>query len=98
MSRELVSLRGKQDDKDKRPVKPRLRDYMRPWSAIPILIPAGYLTHWLWGDLGWGTGLAAAGILAAGAIVTYATHSLTEARTWYAHHIAVGMTSTATGG
>ncbi|MGW9558215.1 type IV secretory system conjugative DNA transfer family protein [Nocardiopsis sp. NPDC055551] len=98
MSRELVSLRGKQDDKDsKRPVKPRLRDYMRPWSAIPILIPAGYLTHWLWGDLGWGTGLAAAGILAAGAIVTYATHSLTEARTWYAHHIAVGMTSTATG-
>lgn len=68
-------------------------DYVRPWLAAPALIPAGYLTHWLWGDLGVGTGLAAAAIAAAGGVVTYATHHLTNARTWYAHHIATGMTA-----
>ncbi|MEV2279225.1 hypothetical protein AB0I72_26970 [Nocardiopsis sp. NPDC049922] len=67
-------------------------DYARPWLAAPALIPAGYLTHWMWGDLGWGTGLAAAAIAAAGGVVTLATHRLTGARTWYAHHIATAMT------
>ncbi|MFC3997965.1 hypothetical protein ACFOVU_18670 [Nocardiopsis sediminis] len=67
-------------------------DYVRPWLAAPALIPAGYLTHWLWGDLGLGTGLAAAAIAAAGGVVTYATHRLTGARTWYAHHISTAMT------
>lgn len=95
-NKELVSLRGDRDSGKETRRGPRLRDYLRPWAAIPVLVPAGYLTHWMWGDMGWGTGLAAAGILAAGSIVTYATHALTTARTWYAHHIAIGMTGTST--
>ncbi|MFD6950326.1 hypothetical protein A6A08_02040 [Nocardiopsis sp. TSRI0078] len=67
-------------------------DYVRPWMAAPALIPAGFLTHWMWGDLGLGTGLAAAAIAAAGGVVTYAAHRLTAARTWYAHHISTAMT------
>lgn len=67
-------------------------DYIRPWLAAPALVPAGFLTHWMWGDLGWGTGLAAAAITAAGGVVTYAAHRLTAARTWYAHHISTAMT------
>ncbi|WP_017587636.1 FtsK/SpoIIIE domain-containing protein [Nocardiopsis ganjiahuensis] len=72
-------------------------DYVRPWMAAPALIPAGFLTHWMWGDLGWGTGLAAAAIAAAGGVVTYAAHHLTTARTWYAHHISTAMIGGATG-
>src|SRR5699024_12674445 len=48
--------------------------YIRSWLAAPALVPAGFLTHWMWGDLGWGTGLAAAAITAAGGVVTYAAH------------------------
>lgn len=76
---------------------PTFMDYVRPWMAAPALIPAGFLTHWLWGDLGWGTGLAAAAIAAAGGVVTYAAHHLTTARTWYAHHISTAMIGGATG-
>jgi hypothetical protein len=67
---------------------PTLKDYLRPWAALPILAPAGFLAHWMWGDAGLGTGLAAAAIAAAGGAVTYVTHRLTDARTWYAHNIA----------
>lgn len=76
---------------------PTFMDYARPWMAAPALIPAGFLTHWMWGDLGWGTGLAAAAIAAAGGVVTYAAHHLTTARTWYAHHISTAMIGGATG-
>ncbi|WP_116245420.1 hypothetical protein [Nocardiopsis sp. FIRDI 009] len=91
MARNELVVRGDRDSETARRGN-TLIDYARPWLAAPALIPAGYLTHWLWGDLGWGTGLAAAAIAAAGAVVTYATHHLTHARTWYAHHISTAMT------
>ncbi|WP_152442665.1 hypothetical protein [Nocardiopsis kunsanensis] len=95
---ELVSLRrGGDEREERRPSRPQLVDYLRPWVAAPLLIPAGFLTHWLWGEAGWVTGLASAAITAAGGVVTYATHQLTAARTWYAHHIATAMVGTATG-
>ena len=75
---------------------PHLIDYLRPWAAIPVLAPAGFLAHWMWGDAGLGTGLAAAAVAAAGGTVTWVTHRLTEARTWYAHNIAVATTGAGT--
>ena len=76
---------------------PNFMDYARPWMAAPLLIPAGFLTHWMWGDLGWGTGLAAAAITAVGGVVTYYAHHLTAARSWYAHHISTALIGGATG-
>ncbi|CAL9359461.1 hypothetical protein [Nocardiopsis dassonvillei] len=95
MARTELVYRGRDRDEDtdkKRPARPAWGDYIRPWVAAPALIPAGFLTHWMWGDLGWGTSLAAAAIAAAGGVVTYAAHRLTGARTWYAHHISTAMT------
>ncbi|GAB3724453.1 hypothetical protein [Nocardiopsis oceani] len=87
---ELVRGRDSEDTRDRR--THTFADYLRPWLAAPALVPAGFLTHWMWGDLGLGTGLAAAAIAAAGGVVTYAAHKLTGARTWYAHHISTAMT------
>ncbi|MFE6387659.1 hypothetical protein [Nocardiopsis dassonvillei] len=92
MARNEVVVRGR--DGSEAPVRRgnTAMDYIRPWLAAPGLIPAGYFTHWMWGDAGMYTGLAAAAVAAAGGVVTYATHRLTGARTWYAHHIATAMT------
>lgn len=76
--------------------RPSLKDYLRPWAAIPVLAPAGLLAHWMWGEAGLGTGLAAAAIAAAGGTVAWVTHRLTEARTWYAHHIATSTIAAGT--
>ncbi|OLT29315.1 hypothetical protein BJF83_12075 [Nocardiopsis sp. CNR-923] len=92
MARNDLVVRGREDSEAATRRAANTVDYVRPWLAAPALIPAGYLTHWLWGDLGLGTGLAAAAITAAGGVVTYATHRLTNSRTWYAHHIATAMT------
>ncbi|APC37833.1 hypothetical protein A9R04_25540 [Nocardiopsis dassonvillei] len=92
MARNELVYRGRDEDTDKKRKGATWGDYLRPWAAAPALIPAGFLTHWMWGDLGWGTGLAAAAIAAAGGVVTYAAHRLTGARTWYAHHISTAMT------
>ncbi|WP_174545756.1 hypothetical protein [Nocardiopsis dassonvillei] len=93
MARTELVYRGRDEDTDKkRKGGATWGDYIRPWIAAPALVPAGFLTHWMWGDLGWGTGLAAAAIAAAGGVVTYAAHRLTGARTWYAHHISTAMT------
>ena len=93
MARNEIAVRERDRDTDEaKQHRPAAADYIRPWIAAPALIPAGFLTHWMWGDLGLGTGLAAAAIAAAGGVVTYAAHRLTGARTWYAHHIATAMT------
>src|SRR5690606_39542377 len=52
------------------------------------LIPAGWAAHAAWGDAGLTTGLAAAGITAAGACVTWLSWRLCRARTWYAALVA----------
>ncbi|MDE3724510.1 hypothetical protein PWG71_24225 [Nocardiopsis sp. N85] len=93
MARTELVYRGRDEDPEKKR-RPRATwgDYVRPWLAAPALIPGGYFTHWMWGDAGVYTGLAAAAIAAAGGVVTYAAHRLTGARTWYAHHIATAMT------
>ena len=83
-SKELVSQGDQQPSRG----GPSLADYLRPWAALPVLLPAGFLAHWMWGSAGLGTGLAAAAIAAAGGTVAWVTHRLTEARTWYAHNIA----------
>jgi len=88
---ELV-VRGDRQETRREDQRTTFVDYVRPWLAAPALVPAGFLTHWMWGDLGWGTGLATAAITAAGGVVTYAAHRLTAARTWYAHHISTAMT------
>ena len=91
MARNELVVRGDHEDNRNRRTH-TFADYLRPWLAAPALVPAGFLTHWMWGDLGIGTGLAAAAIAAAGGVVTHAAHRLTAARTWYAHHIATAMT------
>ncbi|OOC56474.1 MULTISPECIES: FtsK/SpoIIIE domain-containing protein [Nocardiopsis] len=93
MARNELVVRGRDRDPETSVRRgPAFLDYARPWIAAPALIPAGFLTHWMWGDLGLGTGLAAAAIAAAGGVVAYAAHRLTAARTWYAHHISTAMT------
>ena len=92
MARNELVRSGRDTEETKRRHQATWGDYVRPWVAAPALIPAGFLTHWMWGDLGLGTGLAAAAIAAAGGVVTYAAHKLTGARTWYAHHISTVMT------
>lgn len=94
-SKELVRAQDGREAAVK-PGRPSLQDYLKPWAALPVLAPAGLLAHWMWGDAGIGTGLAAAAIAAAGGGVAWVTHRLTEARTWYAHHIATATIGTGT--
>src|SRR5690606_15883597 len=67
---------------------PGLGAYVRPWATTLGLIPAGWAVHAAWGDAGLTTGLAAAGITAAGACVTWLSWRLCRARTWYAALVA----------
>src|SRR5690606_15539704 len=67
---------------------PGLGTYVRPWATTLGLIPAGWAAHAAWGDAGLTTGLAAAGITAAGACVTWLSWRLCRARTWYAALVA----------
>ena len=67
---------------------PGLGTYVRPWATTLGLIPAGWAAHLAWGDAGLTTGLAAAGITAAGACVTWLSWRLCRARTWYAALVA----------
>src|SRR5690606_29249509 len=60
---------------------PGLGTYVRPWATTLGLIPAGWAAHLAWGDAGLTTGLAAAGITAAGACVTWLSWRLCRART-----------------
>lgn len=90
MARNELVVSGNKDRESRKHAT--FMDYARPWVAAPAMIPAGYITYWLWGDAGWVTGLATAAIAAAGGVVTYTTHCLTTARSWYAHHIATAMT------
>ncbi|GAB3452681.1 hypothetical protein GCM10027570_31150 [Streptomonospora sediminis] len=66
--------------------------YVRPWAIGAALVPAGMTAHWLWGDAGASTGLAAAAITAAGGATTWLTWRLTRARTWYTAVMATGAT------
>src|SRR5690606_24656810 len=67
---------------------PGLGTYVRPWATTLGLIPAGWAAHAAWGDAGLTTGVAAAGITAAGACVTWLSWRLCRARTWYAALVA----------
>lgn len=73
---------------------PGLGTYSRPWATTLGLIPAGWAAHAAWGDAGLTTALAATGIAAAGACVTWLSWRLCRARTWYA---ALVPTATAGG-
>ncbi|KUP98392.1 type IV secretory system conjugative DNA transfer family protein [Thermobifida cellulosilytica] len=67
---------------------PGIGAYLRPWATTVGLIPAGWAAHLAWGDAGLTTGLAATGITAAGACVTWLSWRLCRARTWYAALVA----------
>lgn len=58
--------------------------YVMPWATTAAMVPIGWVAHLAWGDAGATTGLAAAGITAVGATVTWVAHRLCRARTWYA--------------
>ena len=70
--------------------------YVAPWVSTAALIPVGWLAHLAWGDAGASTGLAAAGITAAGGAVTWVAHRLCRARTWYAAVMAPATAGGAT--
>src|SRR5690554_1569428 len=85
MEREIVAW---PPDEVKRRSGPGIGAYLRPWATTLGLIPAGWAAHLAWGDAGLTTGLAAAGITAAGACVTWLSWRLCRARTWYAALVA----------
>jgi len=85
MEREIVAWPS---DEVKRRSGPGIGAYLRPWATTLGLIPAGWAAHLAWGDAGLTTGLAAAGITAAGACVTWLSWRLCRARTWYAALVA----------
>lgn len=91
MEREIIAW---PDEARTRRHGPGLGTYLRPWATTVGLIPAGWAAHLAWGDAGLTTGLAATGITAAGACVTWLSWRLCRARTWYA---ALVPTATAGG-
>lgn len=70
--------------------------YLTPWAATAAMMPVGWLAHLAWGDAGTATGMAAAGIVAAGGAVTWVAHRLCRARTWYAAVMAPAVSGGAT--
>ncbi|MGV2383758.1 MAG UNVERIFIED_CONTAM: hypothetical protein LOD86_00620, partial [Thermobifida fusca] len=86
MEREIVAWPS--DEAKRSRSGPGLGTYVRPWATTLGLIPAGWAAHLAWGDAGLTTGLAAAGITAVGACVTWLSWRLCRARTWYAALVA----------
>ncbi|GLU49850.1 hypothetical protein [Nocardiopsis ansamitocini] len=69
--------------------------YLRPWGTTALMIPAGWAAHLMWGEAGWATAAATAGVSVAGGAITTLSYHLTKARTWYSCMIA---TASAGGG
>ena len=88
MARELVVREEHEDTAKKK--GPGVGAYLRPWLMGAAMWPAGWAAHAMWGEAGLATGLAAAGIGAAGMALTTYTYRLTRARTWIARRLMTG--------